>query len=251
MGMRSLIGAIMLAVTPVVACGAASPETVHEAMTNAVRVEAKAQEEYVRWTDTKSEMADDIRDMKAMDDWLKFQSDKYTKYIAKQRAVIAELERRKEEAKRICMELEPFLETVVGSLDEFVANDLPFLPEERQQRLRFLHSSLDDYRLSLGEKLRRVFEALLIEMEYGRNVSTTSRELMLDGTPTQVSIFRLGRTALFYQAIDGSVAGVWNTASQSWEPLEQDFARTLRRARDMAERKRAVQLLELPMGVAR
>ena len=247
---RKLMLVTALVLLPVWAQGAAKPDEVHGTMSRAVAAEAAAQKEYSAWGDRKAEIADEIRDMKAMDDWLEFQSLKYEKYIARQEAVIAELERRKEEAKLIQMQLEPFLEEVVTRLDEFVQQDLPFLSEERQQRIRFLRSSLDDYHLGLSEKLRRVFEALLVEMEYGRNVATSRQELVLDGAPMQVYVFRLGRTALFYQATDGSSAGYWSTASDSWKPLDQGYVRTLRRAREMAERKRSVELLELPIGVA-
>lgn len=247
---KHILTAALVLLVPVVAQGATAPEKVHATLAKAAKTEARAQAAYTDWTDKKTAIADDIRDMKAMDEWLDFQTRKYAKYIEKQKSVIAELERRKEEAKKIRMQLEPFLETVVSALEDFVANDLPFLAEERANRIAFLRASLDDYRLSLSEKLRRVFEALLVETEYGRNVATTTRTLNLESGPTQVSEFRLGRTALFYQATDGSAAGVWNKASGSWEPLDPEFARTLRRARDMAERKRAVELLELPIGAA-
>lgn len=243
---RILVVALLL--VPVLARGATTAEEVHETMSGAVASEARAQAAYNRWSDEKAGVADEIRDMKAMDDWLEFQNEKYVKYIKKQHAVIAELERRKKEAKLIRMQLEPFLETVVARLEEFVEQDLPFLPEERRQRIAFLHSSLDDYHLSLSEKLRRVFEALLVETEYGRNVATTTQELDLDGTATQVTVFRLGRTALFYQAADGTSAGVWDRQAGAWKPLDQGVVRTLRRATEMAERKRAVELLELPIG---
>ena len=238
----------VLLLVPALAWGAATAEEVHKHMAGAVASEAKAQAAYNRWSDEKAGVADEIRDMKAVDDWLEFQNTKYAKYIKKQHAVIAELERRKKEAKLIRMQLEPFLETVVARLEEFVDQDLPFLSEERRQRIAFLHSSLDDYHLGLSEKLRRVFEALLIETEYGRNVATTTQELDIDGTATQVTVFRLGRTALFYQATDGASAGVWDPRDGVWRPLDQGVARTLRRATEMAERKRAVELLELPIG---
>ncbi len=78
------------------------------------------------------------------------------------------------------------------------------------RRIQFLRDSLDDYHLQLSEKLRRVFEALLVETEYGQNVSTSTQELMINGTPTQVTIFRLGRAALYYQTTDGSEVGIWD-----------------------------------------
>ncbi|BDQ35872.1 DUF3450 domain-containing protein [Pseudodesulfovibrio nedwellii] len=248
---RMVFATVALLALPVWAMSAATPEEVQSNLAKAVAVEAKAQASYGKWTDAKAGIADDIRDMKAMDEWLEFQSNKYLKYIEKQKSVIAELERRKEEAQLIRMRLEPFLADIVDALEDFVEADLPFLSEERKKRIYFLRASLDDYRLSLSEKLRQVFEALLIETEYGRNVATTTRELDLNGSPTQVSVFRLGRTALFYQAADGSAAGIWDKSSASWVSLDHEYVRTLRRARDMAERKRSVELLELPIGAMR
>lgn len=249
--LKIVFSTLTLLVAALPSSAATTATAVHEKAATAVAVEAAAQKQYQNWTDRKEAISAEIRDMKAMDSWLEFQNRKYAKYIKKQESVIAELERRKEEAKRIRMELEPFLETVVGSLEQFVATDLPFLTEERGRRIQFLRDSLDDYRLELSEKLRRVFEALLVETEYGRNISTTTQELDIDGTPTRVSIFRLGRAALFYQTADGSGAGIWDKQAEAWQPLNDTHARTLHRAKDMADRKRAVELLDLPMGAAR
>lgn len=243
------IVALLITLSP--SAHAATAQAVHEQAVKAIAAEGAAQAQYQQWSEDKLSMAADIRDMKAMEAWLEFQIRKYEKYTRKQETVIAELERRKEEAKRIQMELEPFLEKVVAELDQFVAGDMPFLAEERAARIRFLRESLDDYHIELSEKLRRVFEALLVETEYGRTVSTTTEELVISDEPTQVSLFRLGRTALFYQTADGSEAGMWDAASNAWRPLDPIFARTLQRARDMADRKRAVELLELPMGATR
>ena len=247
---RIILVSCALLMTPALALAAQTAQAAHQKIVNAVSSEAKAQAMYTRWSDTKQETAAQIRDMKAMDSWLDFQNHKYAKYIEKQESVIAELKRRKEEAKRIRMQLEPFLEKVVDNLEQFVNEDLPFLREERQQRIVFLRTSLNDYRLELSEKLRRVFEALQVETEYGRTVASDTVEMDLNGTPTRVNMFRLGRTALFYRAADGSSAGVWDRDAGSWKTLGAEYARTLHRAVDMAQRKRAVELLDLPVGVA-
>lgn len=241
---------LTLALCPAAAAGSSALD-VHQQAAGAVTAESRAQAEYQQWADDRETLSAEVRDMKAMDDWLEFQNRKYKKYVKRQEAAIAELERRKEEAKRIRRELEPFLESVVTQLEAFVAEDLPFLAEERAQRLKFLHESLDDYHLQLSEKLRRVFEVLLVETEYGRSVSTETGQLDLDGSSTRVAFFRLGRTALFYQTADGSEAGMWDRQAKGWRPLDANFARTLQLARDMAGRKRAVELLRLPLGAPR
>ncbi len=239
---------LLLAALPVSA--APSAKEVHVIATKAVQVEAESQKKYQQWAERKETIASEIRDMKAMDSWLEYQNKKHTKYIKKQEEVIAELKRRKEEAKRIKIELEPFLETVVNSLGNFTKSDLPFLTAERKNRIQFLHDSLDDYNLELSEKLRRVLEALQVETEYGRNISTTKQQLEINGEPTQVSIFRLGRVAMFYQTMDGSETGVWDDETNSWKPLDNSYSLTLHHAEEMAEKKRAVELLDLPIGVA-
>ena len=226
---------------------AQSPEAVLGQAVQAIDTEAGAQQAARDWADQREDASAEIRDMKLLEAWLDFQVIKYQRYIDKQTEVIAELERRKEEAKRIAMELEPFLETVVDELEQHVARDLPFLPEERAQRIAFLRESLDDYHLDLNEKLRRVLEALQVEMEYGRTVETGSRDIELDGATTRVTTFRLGRTALFYLTEDGSAAGMWDREAGTWRAIDTDFARTLMLARDMASRKRAVELLPLPL----
>lgn len=226
---------------------AQSPESIVSQTERGVLAEAEAQGRVQRWTDARDALSAEIRDQKMQSAWLDFQIEKYQRYLERQQRTIAELERRKEEARRIEMELEPFLETVVESLEEEVNRDLPFLPEERAQRIAFLHQSLDDYHLSLSEKLRRVLEALQVEAEYGRTVETRSRNIQLNDKATRVTMFRLGRTALFYLTADGSAAGVWDREAQAWHSLGQDEDRVLTRARDMAERRRAVELLPLPV----
>ncbi len=246
--------AILLLLLPLSAAAERSPGTANRLLadvTTAIKTESAAQREYTAWDEQRDAASAELRDMKAMEDWLSFQNKKYTEYLKRQKAVIAELERRKEEVRRIRMELEPYLEVIVDRMDAFVGEDLPFLPEERQARVAFLRDSLSDYHLELSEKLRRVFEALHVETEYGRTVEVTTTELPVDGVPTQVSLFRLGRTALYYVTADGSGAGMWDQQGRSWKTLDGNAARTLRRAEEMAARKRAVELLDLPVEASR
>jgi hypothetical protein len=240
------LSVLFLLLTPGGASGQ-EPEAVLARAERAVAAEAGAQAEAEGLALARDEASAEIRDLKMQDAWLDFQMIKYRRYLERQEAAIAELERRREEARRIAMELEPYLETVVDELEAHVARDLPFLPGERAGRIAFLRESLDDYHLDLGEKLRRVLEALQVEMEYGRTVETGSREIDLGGAPVRVATLRLGRTALYYLTEDGSGAGMWDRAAGGWHALGGGHARTLALARDMAERRRAVELLPLPL----
>ncbi len=220
---------------------------VFEQARQGIKAETAAQAKYEEWRTEKETLSAEIRDLKATDAWLEFQIRKYRTYVSEQQKVLAELARRKQETTRLRRELEPFLETIVRRLEEAVAADLPFLGEERTRRIAFLKRSLADYHLGLGEKLRRVLEALRVEAEYGRTVERTEETLDLNGTQTRVRLLRLGRIALFYQSGDGAV-GIWDAESGDWRQLDATYALTLRHACDMAERKRAVELLALPVS---
>ncbi len=64
-------------------------------------------------------------------------------------------------------------------LEEFVKKDLPFLPEERERRLKFLKDSLNDYHLGLDEKTRRLLESLQAEAGYGEDVEKSEGSIQL------------------------------------------------------------------------
>jgi hypothetical protein len=135
-------------------------------------------------------------------------------------------------------------------MEAFVAKDLPFLSEERQRRIAALKRSLNNYNLPLSEKLRRVFsEGLQIETEYGRMVETVEDQtLNIDGTETQVMIFRLGRVGMFYMSLDESQIGRYNTEKRQWEPLQTDLTRSIKRGIDIGQRKRTAEIIDLPLG---
>jgi hypothetical protein len=228
---------------------AQSPEEVHQTVSKAIERESKAQKKADDWSWDKKDMIDEIRDLKTRVTWLKYQKEKHTVYIKRVKQNIADLEFKKAEALRVREQLDPYLEQVVNQLDEFVKQDMPFLPEERQKRLRFLRENvLDNYQLEMSEKLRQVLEALQVETKYGSNVLSMDTTLNLSGADTQVTLLILGRVAMFYLSLDGSRVGQWNRETGQWEDLPQHFDRPIRRLLDMADRKRTVELIEIPLG---
>jgi hypothetical protein len=96
--------------------------------------------------------------------------------------------------------------------------------------------------------LRRILEALQIEASYANSAEVTQRSLTLNGEPLEVEILRLGRVALLYRSLDGTKLGKWNQKTQNWEALPARFERPIRQAMEMANQKRAVELVDLPVG---
>jgi hypothetical protein len=217
-------------------------------MMRAIETEAEAQARSEDWNLEKQDLVTEVRELQTRLVWLDYQTGKHETYVERMKETIADLEARKLEARQLRENLEPYLEEVVTRLEAFIAEDLPFLAEERQQRIFFLKNTLNDYHLDLGEKLRRVFEALAVEASYGRMVRASDETLKIDGVDTVVSILQLGRLAMYYQSLDGKKLGRWNPESSQWEPISDDYARQIRRALGMARRERSVELIQLPLG---
>lgn len=250
--LKRTICALLFAAMAIGSAHAAGPTaTAQKGVHEAIKTEAQAQAQVEKWERERDSKRGKLRSLESRLEWLRFQEDKLTAYTERQERTLAELERRKLELARIQQELEPWLEDVVASLEQAVQSDLPFLPEERTRRLSFLRDSLDDYKLGSAEKLRRVLEALKVEAEYGRSVEVQERTLDIQGSQTLASVFRLGRAGLYYLTQDGTQAGRWSRVSSSWEPLSTSYVATIRRAVDIAQRKRAAEILDLPVEQAR
>ncbi|CAN2042857.1 UCP028069 [Candidatus Magnetomoraceae bacterium gMMP-15] len=207
-----------------------------------------AQKKADAWAEKQRAYLDEIRDLKNLKRWLKHQKGKYQTYIEKQNKTLEELERRKKESEKIKIELEPFLDDLFVRLEEFIKQDLPFLSEERQRRLQFLKAALDNYHLGLAEKTKQVLEALQIEAGYGKTIEKNETTIEVDNVSIQVNLFRLGRTALFYQSLDGKEIGWFNWKKQAYEALPVKYGRAIQRAMEISEKKRTPELLNLPVG---
>ena len=62
------------------------------------------------------------------------------------------------------------MERMINGLETFVSLDLPFLIDEREQRISTLRTLLLASDITVSEKFRRVLEAYQIEIEYGRTI---------------------------------------------------------------------------------
>lgn len=245
---RALVILLLTVTVPTPATAAdPAPSDALGAVEKGVRAEQASQRLADQWAQKKQELLREVRDLKTRTAWLEFQRDKYQAYIETQHQSIAELTRRKAELRTVRDELEPFLTRLVDRLGAFVAADLPMLAEERAQRVAFLRASLADYHLSLSEKLRRVLEALQIEADYGKSVERIDTSIPLDGVQTRVTLLHLGRLALFYTTADGARMGRWDPAGKTWVDLDEKYRRELRHALEMANRRRTVELLRLPV----
>lgn len=235
------------------AYAAETPATVQKKVTQSMEKEAKAQEQADNWVWDKQTAVDKIRDLKYRITWLQYRQEKNRTYISEVQKDLENLNFQKSEILKLREQLEPYLEDEITQLEAFIATDLPFLPAERAKRIASLRASMNNYEIPMSEKLRRVFnEGLLIEAEYGRMVEAIEDQTInVDGVDTQTMVFRLGRVLMAYMTLDGTKSGFYNKETKAWETLPSGMNRSIRRALDIAQRKRTAEPIVLPLGAVK
>lgn len=141
----------------------------------------------------------------------------------------------------------PLMDRMINGLEQFVALDVPFLEDERRNRVDTLKTILDRQDVSVAEKFRRVMEAYQIENEYGRTIENYRGSLEVDGLLRDVDFLRIGRVTLVYQTTDGQSQGVWDQRNGQWVPLGGEYRNRIRQGLRVARRQIAPELLILPV----
>lgn len=165
--------------------------------------------------------------------------------LGAQEAEKASLAQQLVEIDRTERELTPLMLRMLDSLDKFVSLDLPFLKQERRERIDNLKRLMADPEAPVAERYRRLLEAYQIEIDYGRSLGV-ERALVED---REVDVLRVGRIGLFYLSLDGESAGRWDAAGKKWEELDGDYRASLKKGLRVAREISAPDTLVLPMPV--
>lgn len=144
-------------------------------------------------------------------------------------------------------EIMPLMLRMIARLEAFLATDMPFLMDERSQRVSRLRELLDRADVTVAEKYRRVLEAYQVELDYGRTIESYQDMLDVDGTRRTVDILRVGRVGLYYQTLDGRHSGYWDQAAGTWLPLDGGNRLAIRQGLRVAQQAVAPELLRLPV----
>lgn len=147
-------------------------------------------------------------------------------------------------------QITPLMIRMIDGLEQFVALDVPFLPEERATRLSGLKEMMDKADVAVSEKFRRVLEAYQVEVDYGRTIEAYSGILTLNGQERDVDFLRLGRVALMYITRDGSLLGRWDGESSNWQELDPEYRMHITKGLRIAKKQLAPDLLTMPIKAA-
>ena len=146
-------------------------------------------------------------------------------------------------------QITPLMLRMITGLAQFVALDVPFLAQERNNRVVELQAMMDRADIAPSEKFRRVMEAYQVEMDYGRTLEAYSGLHIIDGQERDVDFLRVGRTALIYQTRDASLQGTWNKQTRQWEALSSSYRTQVTKGLRMAKKQLAPDLLMLPIAM--
>ncbi|MDN3405217.1 MULTISPECIES: DUF3450 domain-containing protein [Pseudoalteromonas] len=147
-------------------------------------------------------------------------------------------------------QITPLMLRMITGLEQFVALDVPFLKQERKQRLESLNAMMARADISSSEKFRRVLEAYQVEVDYGRTIEAYTALLDVDNKEREVDFLRIGRLELIYLTRDGKQAGSWDQQSQSFVALPDSTISQINKGLRIARKQLAPDMLTLPIHAA-
>ncbi|AHL74190.1 energy transducer TonB [Stutzerimonas stutzeri] len=210
--------------------------------------EAKASQARIEQLDDATrQMLNDYRSAVQQAEALKAYNEQLAELTAGQRKELDGFQRQLNSIERTQEAVAPQMGRMIEVLEEFIAADLPFLPDERADRLASLQDMQGRADISLAEKYRRILEAYQIESDYGRTLEAWRGELPVEGGSRSVEFLRLGRSMLYYQTLDAHESGWWNPQSRAWEVLDGNARRPITKAIAVARQQQAPSWLELPI----
>lgn len=215
---------------------------------NAIQTRRKTQAEAAAWRLEKEKLITRFEQLQQEQHRLKQQQTQLNQKITATRQRLTAKRKQLSDIEQISTHIQPFLEKLLASLQARIAADLPFLPAERQQRIKKLDTLMNDPDVDLSERYRKLMEALLVEAEYGFTIETYQETIAVDGQTVLANIFRLGRIGLYYQSLDYKQVGFYNVAIEKWEALPPSHSPAIRTAIDIAAKRRPVELISLPIG---
>ena len=141
----------------------------------------------------------------------------------------------------------PLMERMIDGLEQSVALDIPFLMEERTDRIAGLKDIMERSDVTVAEKFRKVMEAYQIENDYGTSVDFYTESLTIDGATRSFNMLRVGRIGLYFQSDDTQITGRWNNETREWE-IDNSARNEVRKGLRMARQLIAPELIIVPVA---
>ena len=237
--------ALLLLLSPLAT--AVHVDTLKDAIDTQVKAEIsaqKSQEKIDGLAYHTDQMLAEYRNVLRQTESLRIYNEQLEKLVLSQQAEMTSIDVQLVNIETTQREIVPLMLKMIDVMVDFVALDIPFLPEERQYRIEALQSLMERADVSLAEKYRRILEAYQVETEYGRTIEAYQGDLVIGEETRTVDFLRIGRVSLYYMSLDGQEAGVWNNG---WQRLDDSYRQPIEIGLKVAKKQLPPDLLVLPV----
>ena len=211
---------------------------------------AQSQKKVDKLDDQTSDLLSRFRTVQQQLAALKEYNAQVEKLVAAQNAQADDLQGQIDNATFVSRGVTPLMVRMISALEEFVKLDVPFLRQERTERVANLKTLMEKPNVTEAEKYRLILEAYQIENEYGRTIEAYRGQLGGgDGSPVRdVEFLRIGRVSLVYRTFDGEEIGAWDSNAGQWTPLSADYTASIREGFRIARKQAAPNLFRVPVA---
>jgi hypothetical protein len=207
----------------------------------------ESQETIDNLDDETTDMLAQYRDILRQTQSLKTYNDQLEQLVSSQRNELDSISLQLQNIETTQRDIVPLMSKMIEVLEQFVTLDIPFLQQERNDRLVALKTMMGRADVSLSEKYRRIMEAYQVETEYGRTIEAYQADLNKEGDNRTVDFLRIGRVNLYYLTLDGREAGVWDTESGQWQTLPDNYLQPIADGLKVARKQLPPDLMVLPL----
>jgi hypothetical protein len=195
--------------------------------------------------DDKQSMADDYRNTLRESDSLKLYIEQLKAQLKSQQDEMESIRGEQRNIAQTNIEILPLMQDMLATLGQFVDLDMPFLLDERRERVKKLNDMMPRADVTVSEKFRRIVEAYQVEIDYGRTIESYTGNL----NGKDVSFLRVGRVSLLYQTPDGKETGYWDRDKKGWV-TDASYADGVREGLKVARKQTSPDLLIVPIQAA-
>ena len=220
--------------------------------TKANRASSKTQDKVEKLDDERSDLVAEYRTLLEQLESLQRYNAEVSSMVGAQEEEMTAIQGKIDQVVGMQRDVVPLMVDMLASLESFISLDVPFLLEERAQRLSLMKDLLKRADVTTAEKFRRLLESFQFENEYGRTIEAYNGKLIAEGgTERTVQFLRLGRVVLAYQTLDGNEQGIWDMNERRWVSLPAEYRNALNQGFRIAKKQAPPDLIRLPVWVTK
>ncbi len=204
-----------------------------------------SQKKVDKLSDERDSLADDYRNTLRESDSLKLYLDQLRAQLKSQEEEMDSIRVEQRNIAQTNIEILPLMQQMLAALGQFVDLDVPFLLDERHDRLQKLNDMMPRADVTVSEKFRRIVEAYQVEIDYGRTIESYTGNL----NGKDVSFLRVGRVGLLYQTPDGKQTGYWDRDKKDWV-ADNSYTDGVKEGLKVARKQTSPDLLIVPIPAA-